>query len=372
MALGYCEAVVRHLQNIDPTNYAGSKVTPQGFSNMLFEQKPNYELINEPYMNGHRREQRLKYKLRTTEAQVQTADGCGVDVVPAYKETTVVLNDVVKLAIHQTDDVVRQYCIDASNMVAFGTPPTRLMEEHLDSIYTALNGMYAKMERVLTTKMALNFGKNARTGSTASSNINFNLNGTTQNFQEGLTRIIADTQINEFCGTPMIVGGGNIHSFAVNKMANAYGLNQYGLDQNALADAMGFKFFLSNITQNTWGSNQFGVFSAGSAQFVENPLYVNSFAQDLGTVKMFTFFDPRVQCYTPNGLQNMAWDIKMIYNACSESKAGGYLGTATYGQGWEFIISKNYGLFVDPNDMYDGADVLNGQNGTLRYTAQNA
>lgn len=372
MALGYCEAIVRHLQNIDPTNYAGRKVTPQGFTNMLFEQKPNYELINEPYMNGHRREQRLKYKSRSTEAQVQTSESCGVDIVPAYKETTVVLNDYAQLSLHMTDDVIRQYCVDASNMVTLGTPPTRLMEEHLDSILTALNGLYAKMERVTTTKMALNFGKNPRTGLTTSTNVNFNLNGTTQNFQEGLTRIIADTQIAEFCDTPIIVGGGNIHSFAVNKMAGAYGLNQYGLDQNALADAMGFKFFLSQMTQNTWGSNQFGVFSPGSVQFVENQKYVNSFAQDLGTVKMFTFFDPRVQCWTPNGLQNVAWDVKMIYNACSEQKTGGYLGTATYGQGWEFIISKNYGLFIEPNDMYDGADVNNGQNGTLRYTAQNA
>jgi hypothetical protein len=372
MALGYCEAIVRHLQNIDPTNYAGRKVTPQGFTNMLMAQKPTYELINEPYMNGHRREQRLKYKVRSTEAQVQTSASCGVDIVPAYKETTVALNDVVSLGIHMTDDTIRQYCVDASNMVTLGTPPTRLMEEHLDSILSSLNGMYAKMERVLTTKMALNFGKNARTGSTASTNVNFNLNGATQNFQEGLTRILADAQINEICETPIIVGGGNIHGFAVNKRANAIGMSQYGIDANALADAMGFEFYLSNITQNTWGSNQFGVFAPGAVQLVENMQYVNSFAQDLGTVKMFTFVDPRVQCYTPNGLQNVAWDVKMIYNACSESKAGGYLGTATYGQGWEFIISKNYGLFIEPNDMYDGADVINGQNGTLRYTAQNA
>jgi len=372
MALGYCEAIVAHLKNIDPQNYAGSKVTQQGFLNMLMAQKPTYSLINDPYLNGHRREQRIKYKVRSTEAQVTTSETCGPDLVPAYRETTVVLGDYAQIAIHMTDDTIRQYCVDASNMVSLGTPPTPLMAEHLDSILNALNGLYAKMETVLTTKMALNFGKNARTGSTATTNVNFNLNGATQNFQEGLTRILADAEINEICGTPIFVGAGNIHSFAVNKMANAYGLNQYGLDQAALADAMGFQFYLSQKTQSTWGSNQFGVFAPGSVQLVENQKYVNSYAQDLGTVKMFTMVDPRVQCWTPNGLQNVTWDVKMIYNACAETKSGGYLSSATYGQGWEFIISKNYGLYVDPNDMYDGADVINGQNGTLRYTAQNA
>lgn len=373
MALGICEGILEHMARINPQNYAGNKVTNNGFTNMLLATQEQPNLLGEAYTDGHRREQRIKYKVPVTEKQVQTAAGCGVDVVPAYKETTTSINNYVQVSLHVTDDIIRQYCKDASDMAAMpSAPPTRVMNELYDSMLHAMRGLYAKMERTLTAKMALNFGKNAVTGSNASRNVNFNLNGTTQNFQEGLTRILTDVAINEICGTPAVVGNGNIHGFAMNYMANAYGLNQYGLDQNRLADALGFNFYHSQMTASTWGDNQFGLFSPGSAHLIQNVRYVGSFANDFGVEKNFTIIDPRVQCWTPSGLQSMQWDVKMIRNGCDEAKTGGYLGNATYGEGWQMIISKYYDLFVVPTDGYDGADVLAGNNGTLRYTATNA
>lgn len=369
MATGYCEGVVLHLKQISQ-DYKGTKVTQPGFLNMLLNQTDR-PIITAAYDNGHRREARVKYKVPVTEAQIQTSDNCGVDVIPAYAETTVTLSKYAGVTIHQSDDTIRQYCIDASNTVAKGLPPTQLMSEHLDSILHAMRGLYAKMETTLTTSMATQFGINARTGSASSTNVNFNLNGATQNFQEGLTRILQDAAINEICGTPMIVGNGNIHGFALNYMAQAYGMNQYGLDQSKLAQALGFEFYHSQKTASTWGSNQFGVFSKGAAHLITNPRYVGNFATDMGTVKHFTMTDPSTSCWTPNGLSNFVWDINMEYNNCTTTKTGGYLSSQSVGQGWAIKISANYDLFVNPSAA-DGADVLAGNNGTLRYTATNA
>jgi len=369
MALGYCEAVVLHLATINE-NYNGTKVTQPGFLNMLL-QTPNAPEIVAAYGEGHRREVRVKYKTPVTENQVSTSEHCGVDVIPAYAETTVSLGKYVQLSMHITDDKIRQYCADASATVAVGLPATRMMSEHLDSIRHAMRGLYAKMETQLTTAMATQFGVNARTGASTSTSVNFNLNGSTQNFAEGLTRILTDAAINELCGTPMIVGNGHIHGFAMNYLSQAYGLNQNGIDQARLADALGFQFFHSQKTATTWGANQFGVFAPGSVHLITNPRNVGNFAQDLGTVKQFTMVDPGMQCWAPNGLGNFVWDVQLEYNACTESKSGGYAGSTSVGRGWMLTLSANYDLFVSPSGT-DGADALAGVNGALRYTATNS
>ena len=111
MALGYCEAVVLHLATINE-NYNGTKVTQPGFLNMLLN-SPNAPEIVAAYGEGHRREVRVKYKTPVTENQVSTSEHCGVDVIPAYAETTVSLGKYVQLSMHITDDKIRQYCADA-------------------------------------------------------------------------------------------------------------------------------------------------------------------------------------------------------------------------------------------------------------------
>ena len=188
MALGYCEAVVLHLATINE-NYNGTKVTQPGFLNMLLN-SPNAPEIVAAYGEGHRREVRVKYKTPVTENQVSTSEHCGVDVIPAYAETTVSLGKYVQLSMHITDDKIRQYCADASATVAVGLPATRLMNEHLDSIRHAMRGLYAKMETQLTTAMATQFGVNARTGaSTSTSFANSSVTRSTTVRRIWLTRI---------------------------------------------------------------------------------------------------------------------------------------------------------------------------------------
>lgn len=372
MALGYCEAILLHQKAIAGGNYSGYKRTHNGFTNMLYSQTDRP--FAEAFMNGHRRDVRVKYKQRQTEAQVQTSAHCGVDVSPAYKETTASVDQYAQLSIHMTDDKIRQYCVEASQLVTADgqslTGVSPFMAEHYETILHALNALYAKMETVLTTSMSTKFGMNVRAAAKTAQTVNFNVNGTTQNFGEGLTRVLTDYQINENCGTPMIVGNGFIHGFA--NQLGAVGLNQYGVDGQAMADKLGFSFFASQKTATTWGANKFGVFAPGSVHIIEDIRNTGEFMVDLGTVKKFTIIDPNVTCWSPNGAVPVRWDVTMEYNVCDSAVTGGYAGSVTVGAGWKITLSKNYGLWTPPTDAFDGGDALSGDNGTLYYTATNS
>jgi hypothetical protein len=372
MALGYCEAMLLHQKFIAGQNYGGAKRTLNGMVNMLYSATDRP--FAEAYTNGHSRSIRVKYKQRSTEAQVQTSASCGVDVIPAYKETTAAVDQYVQLSAQVTDDKIRLYCEDASRMVSADgqslTGVSPFMAEHYDVLTTLMNGLYSKMETVLTTSMSTKFGMNVRAGSNAAQTVNFNVNGTTQNFNEGITRILTDYQINENCGTPIIVGNGIIQGFA--NQLGAVGLNQYGVDGQAMADKLGFAFYASQKTATTWGANKFGVFAPGSIHIIEDIRNAGNFQMDLGTVKKFTIIDPNNTCWSPNGPVPVRWDVNMVYNTCTETKTGGYAGSTSVDAGWQITLFKNYGLFTPPTDLFDGGDALSGDNGTLYYTATNS
>lgn len=280
MALGYCPALLNHLNVIAGQNYNGSKVTVPGFLNMLLTQPNRPTVLQDAYRGGHRRGQTVKYKARTTESQVSTTDTCALDLVPLYKETSVSVDNIAQIGIWMSDDTIRQYCEDASRMVTLGTPPTPLMEEHLDSILHALNGLYQKMENVLTTDMASLFGKHVGTGSATAVSVNIEQDATLNDLTTGLTKMLTDAQSNEFCGTPIFVGalGSLMHSFAIQAGARALQTAGTAFDAQRLADAMPFQFFASGKTGSTWGAQHVGMFAPESVHLLERLDNKGSFA----------------------------------------------------------------------------------------------
>lgn len=380
MALGYCPALLNHLNVIAGQNYNGSKVTVPGFLNMLLTQPNRPTVLQDAYRGGHRRDQTVKYKVRTTESQVSTTDTCALDLVPLYKETSVSVDNIAQIGIWMSDDTIRQYCEDASRMVTLGTPPTPLMEEHLDSILHALNGLYQKMENVLTTDMASLFGKHVGTGSATAVSVNIEQDATLNDLTTGLTKMLTDAQSNEFCGTPIFVGalGSLMHSFAIQAGARALQTAGTAFDAQRLADAMPFQFFASGKTGSTWGAQHVGMFAPESVHLLERLDNKGSFAGQKPDGSYFsTFVDPRVQCWTPNGIGNMEFDLQVKYFSCPEEVAGGissgYINESNAtGRGYMLIIKKRYDLFTIPTDSYDGADRMKGGNNTLRYVISNS
>lgn len=377
MANGYCEALLLHLDSIAGQNYPGQKVTIPGFLNMLVTAPDRPTAIQDGYREGHYRTVNVKYMPRTTVSQVSTSDTCAVDVLPAYKETSVSVNNIAQTGIFITDDQVRQYCEEASRTVAVGLPPTQLMTEHLRSILHAMNGIYQKMEQVLTTSMASSFGRHVATGTATAVAVNITQSGDNNVLTAGLTKLLTDAAANEFCGTPMFVGalGSLMHSYAIQKQLNAL-TNANGVDMGALAND--FQFFASGQTGSTWGAQHVGMFAPGSVHLIERQDNVGSFAGQRGASFFTTIVDPRTQCWTPNGLGNIAFDLQVKYIDCPEdlgsNLANGYISKASISaaRGYVLLIKKRYGLFTTPTDAFDGADRLAGSNGSLRYSITNS
>lgn len=376
MAYGYCEALLLHLESIAGTNYPGKKVTVPGFLNMLITQPDRpFAAAN---VGGHYKDVRVKYMPRTTEAQVSTTDTCSVDFVPAYLETNVSVSNIAQTGVWVSDDVVRQYCEDASRTVAVGVPATQLMNEHLNSVLHAMNGIYQKMENILTDSVA--WGTHVATGTNAAVTVNIEQDGTLNDLATGLTKLLLDAETNEFCGQPLMVGplGSKMHAYSLQNRYKALAPGE-GFDPAMMAMNAGFNFFASGQAASTWGNaNALGMFAPGSAHLIERLDNVGSFAGQRGSSFFTTIIDPRTQCWTPNGLSNVQFDLQVKYIDCPDDLArlngGGAVDPATLdaARGYALIIKKRYALFQTPTNAFSGADRLDGSNGALLYTITNS
>lgn len=377
MANGYCEALLLHLDSIAGQNYPGQKVTIPGFLNMLVTSPDRPTPLQDGFQGGHYRTETVKYMPRTTVSQVSTTDTCAVDVIPAYKEVTVSVDNVVQSGVWIPDNTIRQYCEEASRTVAIGQPATQVMQEHLRGILNAMNGIYQKMETVLTTSMASSFGKHKETGTATAVTVNIEQDGTLNDLGTGLTDLLARAENNEFCGNPVFVG-------ATGSLMARYAIQQKmrglapGLGYNPENLAADFNFYASGATATTWGAQHVGMFAPGSVHLVERLDNVGSFAGQRGASFFTTIVDPRTQCWTPYGLGNIQFDLQVKYIDCPEDLGAnitnGYIAESgiTGARGYLLLIKKRYGLFTIPTDAYDGADVLAGSNGSLRYAITNS
>lgn len=377
MANGYCEALLLHLDSIAGQNYPGQKVTIPGFLNMLVTQPDRPTPIQDGYTGGHYRTVNVKYMPRATASQVSTADTCAVDIIPAYKETSVSVDNIAQVGVWIPDNTVRQYCEEASRTVAIGQPATQIMTEHLRGILNAMNAIYQKMENVLTTSMASSFGKHVATGTATAVTVNIEQDGNLNDLGTGLTKLLTDAAANEFCGTPSFVGalGSLMHAYAIQKQRNALGMGT-GIDFGAMTSD--FNFFASGQTSSTWGAQHVGMFAPGSVHLVERLDNAGSFAGQRGSSFFTSIVDPRTQCWTPNGLGNIQFDLQVKYIDCPEDLGSnitnGYISEASVSsaRGYLLLIKKRYGLFTTPTDAFDGADRLAGSNGSLRYAITNS
>ena len=376
MANGYCEALLLHLESVAGTNYPGRKVTVPGFLNMLLTQTDRpFAAAN---MGGHYRDTRVKYMPRTTTSQVSTTDTCSLDFVPAYLETTVSVDSLAQTGVWVSDDTVRQYCEDASRTVAVGQPATAMMTEHLNSILNAMNGIYQKMENVLTA--AVVWGDHVATGSNAAVTVNIEQDGTLNDLGTGLTKLLMDAETNEFCGSPYMVGplGSKMHAYSLQNKYKGLAPGE-GFDPAAIAANAGFAFFASGQAAATWGNaNALGMFAPGSAHLLERLDNVGSFAGQRGSSFFTTIVDPRTQCWTPGGLGNVQFDLQVKYIDCPDDlgrlNGGGAIDPAdlTAARGYALIIKKRYALFQTPANAFATGDRLEGSNGALLYTITNS
>lgn len=369
MALGYCPALLRHINEVAEGNSPSRKMHVAGFLASLFCcQNSTVSPVNDGNQsNGHRTTLTVKYRQRPTAEHVQDTDDCDLNRIPAYAEWTIPALNFKSTSFFLDDNTIQQYCADASRMRSVGQPPTQVMQEHWDLIIEHANILLKEINADLVAEMATAFGDNVTTGSNTGKWINIQRNGDQVILDDGVVEMLRDIQENEICAEPCFIGGGLWAAWNAAQIAQC--CNAAGMDLSKIGLP---RFFFDKATQNIWGENSGALLSPGSVKFIGRNAYVGSFAGQKGN-SFFTTLPLPVNefgCNNDACLRDLVFDLQLRYIDCPDTID--LNGQATpVNRGWQVIISKRYGLWVQPTNAYASGDELEGTNGTLKYFLSN-
>lgn len=349
---GFVQALLINIGVIAGLDNPQYKITPVGFMQMLLENPTTAKISNaKEIMDGKERDLKVRYAKRGLESDVSDTDDCETPTGLSYEETTIGRALFSKMGIFISDDDFRKYQDDAQRTLASGTPAVPLMVPLYEALLVKVNGLIQKMNYNLLAAQTSKWGKNAVTGSTNAQTVNF---GNSIDMQNGIIKLITDYQFNEGVEAPIIVGNGVIANYNIAQRLKT-AADQYGYGSN-----QSFKFYNDLRSTTAWGANHFGVFTPGMIGLVDFNKNVGPYAGEKGGSYFFTL---PVPVQLANGqLSALVLDCQLKYQDCPVT-----VGETTTPRGWNLIISKSYGLFNAPTDMFAATDRLTGVNGALHY-----
>jgi hypothetical protein len=203
--------------------------------------------------------------------------------------------------------------------------------------YSMLNALRVKMDKMLLTKLAANFG-DFYNSSNAAVNAQLITNGGADYL--GMSSVLEAYEDIRGVGQPFVIGSGILRRYA--NMTKIGCCNDKGVD---LSKSDGQIYFLSDkFVDGIVGPNHFAVISPGALQLIQ----WNEFTGELGMTGDTYAFEIMNDPAT-----GADYCIEIHFDACKR-KYYMSLGTA-------------FDLFVPPNDQYEASDAMNGVNGTLHY-----
>jgi len=354
--IGFVQALLTNIGLLAGLDNPQYKITPAGFLQMLLENPTTAKISNaKEIMSGAERELKVRYAQRGLESEITDVDDCETPVGLSYNETTIGRPLFSKLGIFISDDDFRKYQDDAQRTLSQGTPSAPLMVPLYEAILVKVNGLIQKINYNLLAAQATNWGNNAVTGANTPVNINFQ---NSLDMNDGIVKLITDYQFNEGVEAPLIVGNGIINNYNITQRLKV-AADQFGFASNPT-----FKFYNDFRSATAWGANHFGVFTPGLIGFVDFNKNVGAYAGMKGGSLFFTLPIPVMLA---NGqLSSLVLDCQLKYNDCPITETVD-TATTTIPRGWNLIISKSYGLFNAPNDMFAATDRLTGVNGSFHY-----
>ena len=367
MPLGFAPNLLGDLRDLTLENYPGMKITPAGFLRLLIENNPNLQVgsINGnrvsngmPLTNdlGHIKEVKVKYKPRIVPSQVREEHNCDNQVVMQYTESEITAPRVAEFSFYKERSFLSRYMEEATQKRTVGTPPTGTLRELVDDMMHVVNGLIGKIDLQVTSDV--NWGVNVATGLNTAQSININKDATVLDLSNGVLKILADAQVNELMGELLIAGSGLMNNYEI--MRGVSSADGAGIDRKQLG---GYKWYYDLYAPTSWGANQVGVFAPGTVGFVDIDNYIAFKAGKLGN-SWFTRVLLPVQ--TGNTVTQMWFDLQIKEYDCPVELFDGY-ETRALGPGYQFILSKNYGLWQAPSNSVQATDRLFGANGSLRY-----
>lgn len=351
---GMAESFVKNISHIAGPNDSQYKVTPVGFLKSLLDNPVTFEISNlKKIQDGHEHAVKLRYQKRGVESDVTDQDDCDMPLSPIWGETIIERPFFSKIGIRIPDADMRHWDSASSQTIVAGSPTSNMMAGLYHSAIIKVNGLLQKINSNLLLSQSSRWGVNAVTGSNAPVTIGFN---NTPSMTDGIVKMLQDYTLNEMSGTPIIVGNGVVSAY--NLLQNA----KVSTDASGFGANPTFKMYDDIQSTALWGQDHFGVFAPGMSGFVDFNQYVGGFHNDTGNSVQFLLPVPIVLA---NGeLSALTFDAQLKYIDCNEYDASGNLIVK---KGWGLILSKSYGLFNAPDDLFQSGDRLFGTNGSLHY-----
>jgi hypothetical protein len=349
------------------------KITPYGYMQYLLNNsKPNVLNSGIDDGSGYIRDVKIRYMQRGVLGKSVTEDNCTVQTRTAYLESSLPATQFRALGIAFDNDQIASFQQDALNVVAKGTPPTKLMQEVWDGIINQANGFFGDINDDLLTMQAANFGKNVTTGLNTAKTINFALDGTENDLAQGMTQILADAMINESkLQGSSIVGSGIILNYSLQQQAK--GFDQSGVNTKLLQLP---NFLFDPYAGPAWGTNNFGLFQKDAVQLINICRFRGAKAGLLGGDYFFTLKLPIEDSVGQGTYKDFEFDVQLTYRTCVEEVQIGAFDAdtnppVTLQRGWNIILMSSFAQVNIPSDSYSNSDRLTGNNGTYLYNATN-
>jgi hypothetical protein len=295
---------------------------------------------------------KVRYQQRGLESQATDVDDCETPITAEWKETDITRPLFSKIGIFISDADMRKYQDEATQTQTAGTPAAPLMMGLYETIVIKVNALVQKMNSNLLSAQATKFGKNIAYGDANAHTLNF---GNIPRMSDGIVKMMLDYQMNEAVGSPLIVGNGAIQAFTTLQSLKT------GLDNNGFG-AANLKVYNDLGSISKWGANHFGIFAPGLVGLVDFNKNVGTYA---GVKGGSIFFTIPVPVQLANGtLSTLTFDAQLKYHDCPVYDTN---NTLVADRGWGITLSKPYGLFNAPADMFAATDRLSGFNGALHY-----
>ena len=351
---GIVQALLITISNLAGMNDPQYKVTPVGFLQMLLNNSTTATVSNlEALQLGLTKEIKVRYMQRGIDSDTTDVDDCETNITAAWKEGSIGTASFSKIGIRIDDSLLRKLEENATQPFAMGSPATSLNIALYQTILTQINALTSKIDKTLLAAQVGAWGKNPVTGLNTPQTVNF---VNVPSINDGIVKLLSDYQFSEIAGTPQIVGNGSIVNYDIHQRLKV-GIDNGGFGSNPV------NVYPDPFSVSAWGANHFGLFVPGLTMFVDYLKNSGNFGGYKGGSYFFTF---PVPVQLANGTLTSLWfDAQLKYNDCPEKDAE--TGDVITDRGWAILISKNYGLFNTPSDIYKTGDRLNGFNGSLHY-----
>ena len=350
---GLATALILTISAFAQANDPQYKISPVGFLRMLLENRMPTDIKNLDELREGGNSNvgiKVRYLQRGIDTDATDVDDCTTTAVQ-YKTVDIGTPSFSKIGIFLSFDEMLKY-VDAAQAIVplgqaqIGTAPVSVIAGLYKLILTQINGLIQKIDKNLLAAQATAWGVNVATGNNTAVTINF---ANTPILTDGYNKILEHAQLNEIADTPIVVGSGVVTQYDILQSLKR------GTDNGGFG-SLPLNVYTDVNAVGAWGANHFGVFAKGLINFVDYNKYGSVVNGELGDSVFFTM---PVPVELSNGqFTNLVFDVQIKIDTCP---------TEHKGRGWNIIISKNYGLFNAPNDIYKTGDRLAGFNGSLHY-----